>query len=127
MLTRALGPTPEAEPDTFTLELKKGDTLLLCSDGLHGQVGEDDIAGTLRSASPEDAARRLVDMANAYGGNDYVTVALTGLSDLKKGKARSHRASETIYSDGGRGPMLTLALLPFLPVRLAWRIIRWFI
>ena len=58
-------------------ELNDGDVLLLCTDGLTGEVGEDNIAAVLREEKTlAEKAQRLVDAANANGGSDNVTVAL---------------------------------------------------
>jgi protein phosphatase len=50
--------------------------ILLCSDGLHGPVADEKVAGILTGARPHDAAKQLVDAANAAGGPDNVTVVL---------------------------------------------------
>ncbi len=75
IITRSLGPQPEVQVDLegpFPLEL--GDTFLLCSDGLTGQVKDEELGPILATLSPEDACRVLVDMANLRGGPDNTTV-----------------------------------------------------
>jgi protein phosphatase len=62
--------------DIHKSRLRPGDTLLLCSDGLHGEVPDERIAELLAGGTAEEAARRLVDAANAAGGNDNVTVVV---------------------------------------------------
>jgi protein phosphatase len=77
VITRALGAEPQVQVDVVTQELADGDVLLLCSDGLYGEVGEPEIAGELaRAGSLEEAAAALVAMANGAGGHDNVTVVL---------------------------------------------------
>lgn len=57
--------------------IEDGDVLLLCSDGLTGEVSDGDIAAVLAAdGSLEEKARRLVEDANASGGHDNITVAL---------------------------------------------------
>lgn len=74
VITRALGATPELEVDTQVVEVRDGDVLLLCSDGLSGLVGDDAIAGLLGDGSSLQAAvKRLVRAANDAGGDDNVT------------------------------------------------------
>jgi serine/threonine protein phosphatase PrpC/LysM repeat protein len=52
-----------------------GDTLLLCSDSLHGMLGEADIQKVLKDGStPPEKARRLIQLANTAGGADNITV-----------------------------------------------------
>ena len=51
IITRALGPSPEVEPETFTTVARDGDVYLLCSDGLTTMVRDDAIREILRSRS----------------------------------------------------------------------------
>jgi serine/threonine protein phosphatase PrpC len=74
VLTSAIGGTA-AMPEVSRTELRRGDALLLCTDGLTKHVSEDRIAERLRErTSAEHAARALVDDALADGGTDNVTV-----------------------------------------------------
>jgi serine/threonine protein phosphatase PrpC len=73
MLTRSVGVAPEVVVDTFTEHLQPGDRLLLCSDGLNGMVGDDDIAAVLGEGDPEVAVWGLIEAANSAGGHDNVT------------------------------------------------------
>src|SRR5881275_984815 len=57
IITRALGPEPDVEVETYTHSGRDGDVYLLCSDGLSAMVSEDEIAAILESRSSlEDAA-----------------------------------------------------------------------
>jgi PPM family protein phosphatase len=83
IITRALGPEPEVEIDTFTVDGRAGDVFLLCSDGLTSMVGESAIETILRGAPDLDrAADELVRAALAAGGRDNVTVLLFRLEDV---------------------------------------------
>jgi protein phosphatase len=77
IITRALGPEPEVDVDTFAVDTQDGDVYLLCSDGLSSMLSEQAIAEILR-ANPElpAAADALVVAALAAGGRDNVTVVL---------------------------------------------------
>jgi len=77
MITRALGLEPGVVVDVITVDLRAGDRLVLCSDGLTTMVGEDEIASLL-AAEPDaaSAATRLVDAANSAGGVDNITVVV---------------------------------------------------
>lgn len=76
-ITRYIGMEEETPPDTSVIDLKGGDRLLLCSDGLSDMVPDEKIAGFLRKvAKPRIICRYLVDEANALGGDDNITVAL---------------------------------------------------
>ncbi len=77
VITRSLGPNAEVVVDIeglFPLEL--GDTFLLCSDGLTGQIEDDEIGSLLAHLSPQEAATTLVDLANLRGGPDNITVVI---------------------------------------------------
>jgi PPM family protein phosphatase len=82
IITRALGPEPEVEPDVQTVPAVPGDAFLICSDGLTTMIGEDQIAKLLRSASSMQAAvNALVDEANRAGGRDNITALAFRLED----------------------------------------------
>ncbi len=83
IITRALGPEPQVEVDTWTYPLREGDVVLLCSDGLTSMVSEELVATVLaRSASLEAAAQGLIDEANGAGGRDNITVVLFRLEEV---------------------------------------------
>jgi len=85
IITRALGPEPEVEVDTFTYPLRPGDVLLLCSDGLTSMVSEERMAETILTAPGlEQAADRLIDEANEAGGRDNITVVLCRFGEVDK-------------------------------------------
>jgi protein phosphatase len=82
IITRALGPEPTVDVETCTYPAKDGDVYLLCSDGLTGMVSEGRVAEILRARSSlQQAARTLVDEANAAGGKDNITVVLFKLAE----------------------------------------------
>jgi serine/threonine protein phosphatase PrpC len=75
-LTRALGQAPDVPIDLVPLELRPGDRLLLCSDGLHGSVSDRTLKSLLARGTPDEVARTLVDAANGAGGTDNVSVVV---------------------------------------------------
>jgi PPM family protein phosphatase len=82
IITRALGPEPDVDVDTYTVTGREGDVFLLCSDGLTGMVSDDEVASILRSADGlQAAAETLVRAANQSGGKDNITVVLFRLGD----------------------------------------------
>ena len=82
IITRAIGVADEVEVDTFTLDLRPGDQLLLCSDGLTGVIEDADIAARLESDDPaQEVVDHLVALANDAGGPDNITVLLLRYDD----------------------------------------------
>lgn len=75
VITKALGADMYVEPDFYRLEVSRGDILLLCSDGLHGEVPPESIVGILQeSDNMNDACSQLVEEALRRGGRDNITV-----------------------------------------------------
>ncbi len=82
IITRAMGIDPCLEQDYFSLEAKPGMKLLLCSDGLCGQVKDAEIAAVLAEEPDlEKAAARLVELSKAHGGSDNISVIIVELGD----------------------------------------------
>jgi len=82
VLTRALGVDAVVDVDDDTFLVRPGDRLLLCTDGLTSMVPEDQIGEVLRTVrDPQEAAERLVRMANEAGGMDNTTVVILDFSD----------------------------------------------
>lgn len=77
VLTRAVGVEPEVEIDYREIELRPGDSFLLCSDGLSGVVEDGAIERVLLEGPGGDATvEKLIALAHAAGAPDNVTVAL---------------------------------------------------
>ncbi|HHY25105.1 MAG TPA: Stp1/IreP family PP2C-type Ser/Thr phosphatase [Clostridiaceae bacterium] len=77
ILTQALGAPDYVRPDVTSHELGHHDRYLICSDGLHGYVPDEDIMWVIKnSLTAREAAEKLVDIAHASGGSDDVTVIL---------------------------------------------------
>ncbi|MDX1494870.1 MAG: protein phosphatase 2C domain-containing protein [Longimicrobiales bacterium] len=75
MILQALGPTPSVEPAVTYHPLRRGDVLLLCSDGLSGVVDDDEIQSAVSEATDcASLCSSLVDLANERGGPDNITV-----------------------------------------------------
>jgi protein phosphatase len=80
VLYRALGQNESVEVDTLTRRLPPRSRLLICSDGLWGQVSEREILDIIKQyPHPQEACNKLVALANTRGGIDNVTVILLHL------------------------------------------------
>jgi protein phosphatase len=82
MITQALGSPQPLRVVLSRLTLRRGDQLLCCSDGLHGEVADPVIRDLLNQGqSPRDSLERLVEEALAHGGRDNITGVLLALHD----------------------------------------------
>jgi PPM family protein phosphatase len=80
IILQALGPDARVRVDLTHQEVRKGDILALCSDGLSGQVKKEEIAEIVtRERDLQVACDKLVALANARGGPDNITVVLARL------------------------------------------------
>jgi PPM family protein phosphatase len=81
IITRALGVDSDVDVDLMSVDLRKHDRLLLCSDGLTSMVHNDRIREVLEGTrDPQGAADELVRLANEAGGEDNITVVVVDMS-----------------------------------------------
>jgi len=77
IITRSLGPNPTVQVDLEgPFPVEKGDTFLLCSDGLSGQVSDEELGQILTCLPPREAGPSLIDLANLRGGPDNITLII---------------------------------------------------
>jgi serine/threonine protein phosphatase PrpC len=106
IITRALGPESSVEVDTYTVAGRDGDIFLICSDGLTGMVGDEELAALLRAPTTlEETAEALVRAANQSGGRDNITVVLFRLGD----DGVAAEASDSGGEDAGADAQDTIA------------------
>ncbi len=80
IILQALGPDQQVRVDVTRQEVRRGDTVVLCSDGLSGQVSKEEIAEIVaRQADLVVACSELIDLANERGGPDNITVVIARL------------------------------------------------
>lgn len=82
VITRALGIEREDEPDVLEQPVQKGDTFLLCTDGLTDMLDDREITATLAGNPPRDAVQRLIEAANTRGGVDNITVVVVQVVEV---------------------------------------------
>ncbi len=83
VITRAVGPEGVLDVDLFVLPLSSAERVLLCSDGISGMIGAEEIAAVLRDQpEPRDAADLLVRAALAAGGEDNATAVVIDVVGL---------------------------------------------
>ena len=77
VITRAIGVREKVEADFFEYRLKANDTLLLCTDGLHNMVEDEEILKIVKSSRDVvEAVERLIESAKDNGGNDNIGVVV---------------------------------------------------
>lgn len=75
VITRAVGNRDYVQVDTAIVPIEAGDRFLVCSDGLHGYLKDEDIAPIIAQRG-ESAVRSFIDLANGRGGKDNITAIL---------------------------------------------------
>ena len=81
IILQALGPEPRITVDLTYQDLRREDTLVLCSDGLSGQVKPEELAEIVEAQpDPAQACSAMIDIANTRGGPDNITVVVVRLS-----------------------------------------------
>jgi protein phosphatase len=97
VILRALGTSPEVEVSTVEpFRVREGDQYLLCSDGLHDLVLDDEIAAVLGEAEDTHAAgERLITMAKERGGHDNITVGIIAIMPEGTAAAEAQDAPTT--------------------------------
>ncbi|PSM31197.1 Stp1/IreP family PP2C-type Ser/Thr phosphatase [Haliangium sp. UPWRP_2] len=81
IITRSVGFEREVQVDGTVCPVQSGDCLILCSDGLSNYLEEDDFADVMSRQLYSDAPRVLIDLANARGGDDNITVVIIHLAN----------------------------------------------
>jgi len=80
VITRAIGGEDHVEPEMFSVDLRPGSKILLCSDGLTNMVEDSEILRTIKiNPSIEAAAESLIAKANQNGGKDNISVVIAQL------------------------------------------------
>lgn len=73
VITRSVGYQEEEEVDTYEIALQDADLLVLCSDGLHGEVGNQELSLMVSNLGVE-AVPQLIKQANENGGQDNISI-----------------------------------------------------
>ena len=82
MITKAVGAEKDIKPDFFHITLTEEACLLLCTDGLYGEVPKREIIRVFdEDKSMTETCDKLVDLANKNGGHDNITVICIKLTE----------------------------------------------
>ncbi|HWZ28741.1 MAG TPA: Stp1/IreP family PP2C-type Ser/Thr phosphatase [Gemmatimonadales bacterium] len=131
IILQALGPDPKIKVDLTYQELRRGDTLVLCSDGLSGQVRKEEIAEIAGKATDLAAAcDQLIALANERGGPDNITVIIArfdgdGLRAASDGDSVGHQVYPLIDTETSTEPVpVYKGSRPPVPARqVRWRLV----
>lgn len=85
IITRCVGMAQKLEIDFHQRHLQAGDRFVLCSDGLTNMVRDEEIADAVQRHAPEEACRRMIDLANRRGGEDNITIAVISVVEPPDG------------------------------------------
>ena len=115
ILSRALGTESRVEIDAGEVELRAGDAVVLCSDGLYSMASETTIAAVLAAVDdPLRAARQLVREAKNEGGHDNITVIVLRFDEAGAGDGDRADQVTTITAPAAAGAEATTGSLPVL-------------
>lgn len=103
MITRSLGIDSDVRVDLRSFDVRDGDRIMLCSDGLTSMIDEGTIKRVLQQTkSPQAAADELVDLANEAGGDDNITVVVLDLSGAGDAPPPPPRSASPVERATGR-------------------------
>lgn len=92
LLTRAVGSTSNVAVDTFgPIDLRPGDRLVLCTDGVHGLLQDQEIIDVVGGVPIEEGALSLVTVALEAGGTDNATAIVAGWQSTPRGGPHPHQ------------------------------------
>lgn len=140
VVTRSVGVGAEVDVDVVTLHepLAPGDTLLVCSDGLHGPVDDDQLARAAAGGPLEQAAGELIRLANERGGPDNITAVLARLESSHadswapqeapsrhRAAGRAAPAAAPVPQGGGRQKALRMLIIALVALLIALTGLTW--
>jgi serine/threonine protein phosphatase PrpC len=94
-LTRSVGVEPYCQPDFVTQELRHGDFIVHCTDGLHAFVLDEEICEILSRHHPYDACRELEALTLKRGGDDNISLQILEVRDWERVATNSPQGSTT--------------------------------
>ena len=113
VVTRALGTGDETEADYWLLPIEEGDRIMVCSDGLNGELTDDQMFDILNTVpDPQEAVNLLIQAALRSGGRDNVTVIVVdarnvlnedGVSTTAPRTAAAAEDEDTLPRHAGNG------------------------
>ena len=119
VITRSLGPTENLTVDLEgPFPCEEGDTFLLCSDGLSGQIHDDEMAQIIGILPPEEATSALINLANLRGGPDNITVTVVKVTGMP-----TIGSKENGFGIYKKRPPLTIPAQILLPIAITFTLL----
>jgi len=110
VLYQALGQGSDLEIHVSTERVQPKDVIILCSDGLWGEIDEADLKQVLNSApTPHKATKQLIDLANQSGGPDNITAIIIHISDQEPPQEQETEQPRMAAPDDDTEPSLQVA------------------
>jgi serine/threonine protein phosphatase PrpC len=82
VLTRSIGKEMTIQPDFYSRPVRAGSFLVQCSDGLYAKLSEDEIQDTVTQATPAQACRKLVELAEKRGTDDNLSIQVIAVEEV---------------------------------------------
>ena len=118
VITKALGTNDELEQEYYEpFKLLENDKLILCSDGLTAHVDEEEIFQLSENNPPQQAAQKLVELANERGGTDNITVQIVAVGVKMNSVKQSNRNKYLSYL------ILLISLIAFVFILVKYEVI----
>ena len=108
LILRVLDGRPDSDPDLQVLDIRAGDRLMLCSDGIPDYVGDDVIAASMRDGTPDSVAVDLITIALEAGSNDNVTCVVADVVTSGGSVEPQLVGAAAELGQGGTGPERTI-------------------
>ena len=111
IILQALGPDPKVRVDLTHQEVRRGDHIVICSDGLSGQVKKSEIAAAVAANSDlRQVCAQLIELANSRGGPDNITVIVArldgnGLKDASDDESVGHQVYPLLDTESTTQPV----------------------
>lgn len=94
VITRAVGIQESVQVDTLAMDMMPGDLFMLCSDGLHGYLTDEETPIVLGGAPWDQLPKKLIDIANTRGGKDNITTIVVGAGGEPSQEATAEAAAK---------------------------------
>ncbi|MDR0285635.1 MAG: protein phosphatase 2C domain-containing protein [Propionibacteriaceae bacterium] len=103
VITRVLGAHTAEAPDYWLLPVQAGERWMVCSDGLTGELDDQEIAAILTTESADDAVRTLVNRALGAGGRDNISVVVVDVAPHCPDEDLEHTIEDNLVLMGPQG------------------------